>query len=193
MACRIFSDLKEGHWECSCYILRKKISCLYLLFIGRLLLVTGIMKNLFLIVFFPMTIVHFFYWPWNNKPTSKRADNFIYSVCKKIKVFWNALFPVSSLILKMCLSGALPCIFLQVYRMMSLWSFPEISSYFCPEFYSIILLFLCICFPHCFMLLEDKSTLFFTLTFPQHLSLHLICQSWILTCSQISRTPVMIS
>lgn len=141
----------------------------------------------------PVAIVHFFYWPWNNKPTSKRADSFIYSVCKKIKVFWNALFPVSSLILKMCLSGALPCIFLQVYRMMSLWSFPEISSYFCPEFHGIILLFLCICFPHCFMLLEDKSTWFFTLTFPQHLSLHLICQSWILTCGQISRTPVMIS
>lgn len=172
---------------------RRKISCLYLLFIGRLLLVTGIMKNLFLIVFSPMAVVHFFYWPWNNKPTSKAADNFIYSVCKKIKVFWNALFPVSSLTLKMCLSGTLPCIFPQVYRTMSPWSFPETSSYFCPQFYGIILLFLCICFPHRFMLLEDKNTLFFTLTFPQHLPLHLIGQSWLLICSQIPSAAVMIS
>ena len=172
---------------------KRKISCLYLLFIGRLLLVTGLMKNLFLIVFSPMAIAHFFYWPWSNKPTSKTADNLIYSVCKKIKVFWNVLFPVSCLILKMCLSGVSPCIFPQVYRTMSLWSFPETSPYFCRQFYGIILLFLCTCFLHCFMLLEDKNTLFFTLTFPQHLSLHLICQSWILKCSQTSRTTVMIS
>ena len=169
---------------------KRKISCLYLLFIGRLLLMTGIMKNLFLIVFSPMAVVHFFYWPWNKKPTSKTADNFIYSVCKKIKVLWNALFPVSSLTLKMCLSGTLLCIFPQVYRMMSPWSFPETSSYFCPQFYGIILLFLSICFPHCFWRQEHFV---FTLTFPQHLPLHLICQSRLLICSQISSATVMIS